>query len=159
MPMNQTKLLWLDDARFAPTNEWYWAETAAEAIELLKKGVVKFASLDQDLAPEHYPWSGVYDKESLRLTSGEAVVLFLEEEAFNGRFDFIPTFGMRVHSMNYHSAEKMIQGVQNIYGRDFQCDRNYGVLPWDLSGQPSGWMQHYVTMKEVLQFRGVKHSK
>lgn len=54
--------LWLDDVRephkFGCLG-WEWAKTAAEAIELLKTGKVEKASLDHDLAPDHYPWSGV----------------------------------------------------------------------------------------------------
>lgn len=49
--------LWLDDIR-EPWKHGFiaceWAHTAEEAIERLKQGDITLASLDHDLAPEHY---------------------------------------------------------------------------------------------------------
>ena len=88
--------LWLDDVR-EPWRYgklgWTWVKTAAEAIELLKTGKVEEASLDHDLAPEHYPWSGVPLDQVLG--TGYDVALFLEANP-----EFYPPGGCKVHSMN-----------------------------------------------------------
>ena len=52
--------LWLDDVRNPATHGaigFVWVKTAEEAIDMLKSGAVQFASLDHDLAEEHYPWN------------------------------------------------------------------------------------------------------
>jgi hypothetical protein len=87
--------LWLDDVR-EPWKHgclgWEWAKTATEAIALLQTGKVTEASLDHDLAPEHYPWSGV-PLERCHGT-GYDVVVWMEEH------NVWPPNGVRVHSMN-----------------------------------------------------------
>lgn len=54
-------LLFLDDIRTPPGFGWIWVKTAGEAIEKLKTRKVDFASLDHDLADEHYPWNAIRD--------------------------------------------------------------------------------------------------
>ena len=46
--------LWLDDRRRPPWGYDLWAKTADQAIELLLAHDIEHASLDHDLAEEHY---------------------------------------------------------------------------------------------------------
>lgn len=46
-----SKRLWLDDVRRPPSEDWVWAKSVAEAIEILETGTVAEASLDNDLWP------------------------------------------------------------------------------------------------------------
>lgn len=43
--------LWLDDVRRPTSDDWTWALSVADAIEILKTGTVVEASLDNDLHP------------------------------------------------------------------------------------------------------------
>ncbi len=152
-------LLWLDDKRWSPSVRWTWVKTAEEAIELLKTKRVRFASLDHDLAPEHYPWHRDYDPKTASLTSGSAVVKFLERETFHGNWAFNPPDGIRVHSMNPFGASDMVAGIKNIYDRNFQWDAEspYEVLPWQLFGQPSGWYSTYTTSSMRVRYSDCPH--
>lgn len=104
--------LWLDDVR-EPWKHGFiaceWAHTAAEAIERLKKGDVTQASLDHDLAPEHYvvkpgdPYSHCGDM------CGCAVVKWMEEN------EVWPEHGVIVHSQNPAGAARMRQVIDKHY--------------------------------------------
>lgn len=55
-------LIWLDDVRFPPARAWTWVKDFDEFFNLMMETApedVEVASLDHDLAPEHYPWSEV----------------------------------------------------------------------------------------------------
>ena len=104
--------LWLDDVRkperVGPiwAEDWTWAKTAEEAIELLKTGRVKTASLDHDLG------------EGL---TGYDVMLWLEEHL--GELPELPL--IVVHSMNPVGKERM----QRLYDR-LWFDKLCGEFGW-----------------------------
>lgn len=150
-------LLWLDDVRLPPTDKWTWVKTAAEAIEVLKTQRVRFASLDHDLAPEHYPWNPNYDAREALKTSGQAVTRFLTEQVFMGDRAYLPPDGIRVHSMNTFGANGMLCDIRNCYGRDFQMETKYEVLPWQLSGQPNGWYMFAAPESMWVRYKGCSH--
>lgn len=90
-----------------------WAHTAEEAIEMLKTGEVTFATLDHDLAPEHY-----VSTSYLAGTSGSScgqgcgcvVVDWMEEN------NIWPIDGVVVHSQNPAGAARMRQAIDKHYG-------------------------------------------
>jgi hypothetical protein len=113
--------LWLDDIRdpakrlFINNRErleldrlWTWVKTADRAIELLATGDVTFASLDHDLAPEHYA-----EEQQLPATgakTGYDVVCWMEEH------DVWPVEGVVVHSQNPAGRARMEQVIRRHYG-------------------------------------------
>lgn len=109
--------LWLDDVR--PPWQWgrigwEWAKTGERAVELLKSGRVTEASLDHDLAWEHYP--GNQDGPKSGLMTGYDVCCWLEKNP-----QYWPEGGVTVHSMNPVGAAKMRTVIARHYGegRDF----------------------------------------
>lgn len=95
------KTMWLDDVR-PPWEHGYvgatWVKTYDEAIELLKTGKVLRASLDHDLAMEHYfPANG----EVFREKTGYDVVRWMLDN------NCVPPAGVAVHSMNPVGAKRM----------------------------------------------------
>ena len=108
-------ILWLDDIR-EPWRHGFigceWVKTAQEAIDLLKTGRVTFASLDHDLAEEHYPWNCA-DISACKGT-GYDVVCWLEEHP-----EFWPVEGVRVHSVNPAGVQRMWVPIERHYGRIF----------------------------------------
>ena len=100
--------LWLDDVR-NPIIHGYtgfiWVKTAEEAIEYLKKGDVKFASLDHDLGEQATLGNWVND--------GYDVILWMEEN------NIWPIDGVRVHSLNPVGRKRMEVVVKAHYGRNF----------------------------------------
>jgi len=112
--------LWLDDYRAPPIKSelfWEWAKTADEAIAILKKGNIEFASLDHDLAEEHYyAYDGPGDKEDKQFKekTGMAVLDWMQEN------NVWPVAGVRIHTMNTARKPIMLALVQKIYGRTFQ---------------------------------------
>lgn len=88
------------------------ARNAKQAIELLQTGKVTFASLDHDLAWEHYPWNDTgnpYKEET-----GYDVLCWIESN------NIWPEDGIKVHSMNPVGKEKMLKVIEKHYGRNFQ---------------------------------------
>ena len=114
--------LWLDDYRKPPTFEqcglvWSWAKTADEAISMMKTGEVVYASLDHDLAEEHYyAYESSSDREDkgFKEKTGYDVLLWMEENAV------WPEHGVRIHTMNTARKPVMLQAVRAAYGRTFQ---------------------------------------
>lgn len=104
--------LWLDNVRepwrFGHLG-WEWVKTAQEAIDLLKTGKVVEASLDHDLAPEHYPWANRGNEAPLGNGSGYDVVCWMEEN------NVWPPKGTKVHSMNPAGAFRMRQVIDKHY--------------------------------------------
>jgi|SRR5579859_1576071 len=103
--------LWLDDVRepwkFGAVG-FHWAKTADEAIELLKTGKVTFASLDHDLAWEHYSWNDT--GEPYKEKTGYDVVCWMEEN------NVWPKDGVVVHSMNPVGRVKMEEVIRRCKG-------------------------------------------
>lgn len=89
--------LWLDDVRPAPDETWTHAETAEEAIELIKTGRVTQVSLDHDL--------GIARK------TGYDVACFIEAMAHTGQIPPIKKFA--VHSANPVGRERMVQALRS----------------------------------------------
>jgi hypothetical protein len=118
--------LWLDDERKPPSLSdsgipWTWAKTADEAIEYLKTGEVVFASLDHDLADEHYYENSKAQQEGRPLDTsackektGMSVIDWMEEQ------NVWPKDGVRVHTLNGQARERMLSVVNKLYGRMFQ---------------------------------------
>lgn len=109
--------MWLDDVR-EPWKHgclgWEWVKTAEAAIELLKTGAVTHASLDHDLAPEHYCPEDKLAKPSWGAQTGYAVVAWLEVNP-----QFWPVNGTRCHSMNPVGKARMEVVIERHYGRLF----------------------------------------
>lgn len=103
--------LWLDDIR-DPVKYgaagFTWVKTADEAIDLLRTGEVERASLDHDLAPEHYPHSGIAPAEQKEKTGMDVVAWMVE----NGIW---PQYGVRVHSANEFRKRQMILAIGEHY--------------------------------------------
>lgn len=159
------KLLWLDDVRYPPTNDWHWVKTAEEAIEFLKDNTQYsiFASLDHDLEPKHYGDEGEFDYFNIRNKAGWAVTNFLEAQCLGkGNWSVLPDLGVRVHSMNPYGARKMLDAIQACYGHNFQCANlpraGIEVLPWQLTDQPNGWFRENTTPSMIERYRGARHS-
>lgn len=100
---------------------WTWAKTADEAIEILKSGGVEFASLDHDLAEEHYyrffkveREGGELDTSDCKEKTGYEVMLWMKEN------NVWPKDGVRIHTMNSVRKPIMIAMVEEQYGRSFQ---------------------------------------
>lgn len=120
--------LWLDDDKehrrppyFGLCGlHWTWVYTANEAIELLMTGKVVYASLDHDLADEHYfaYHQGVAgDAESYKNCkekTGMSVLQYMEDN------NVFPVYGVRIHTMNPVAKQKMLEIVERYYGRTFQ---------------------------------------
>ena len=109
--------LWLDDVR-TPWSRgcigWEWAKTAVEAIALLETGRVEAASLDHDLAEEHYPWNcGQLPRKGAG--TGYDVVCWLEEHP-----QFWPKGGVTVHSMNPSGGARMRAVIDRHYQFAFE---------------------------------------
>jgi hypothetical protein len=113
--------LWLDDVR-NPLEygfiDWVWAKTAEEAIAVLRTGLVKQASLDHDLAWEHYPWNDARGPHVEQ--TGYDVVCWMEQN------NIWPIDGIRVHSQNPVGSKKM---------RDV-CRKHYGAAQDERFGPP-----------------------
>jgi hypothetical protein len=122
--------LWLDDERKPPSVidsgiPWTWAKTADEAIEYLKTSEVVFASLDHDLADEHYFENAKAHQEGRLLNTsgckektGMSVINWMEEQ------NVWPRQGVRVHTLNAQGQDRMLSVVNKIYGRRFQYHFN-----------------------------------
>ena len=112
--------LWLDDVR-EPWKHgcvgWHWAKTAAEAIDVLKTGKVEEASLDHDLAPEHYPWN--CDSVEQCIGTGFDVIVWMEIN------NVWPPLGVTVHSMNPAGRERMERVIERSYMRRITRNRRY----------------------------------
>lgn len=108
--------MFLDDIR-QPWNcgciGWELVKTADEAIAMLQTGQVEIASLDHDLAEEHYPWNCT-ELPPAGAKTGYDVVCFLESNPH-----LWPVGGVRVHSMNTAGKYRMCQVIYRHYG---QCD-------------------------------------
>lgn len=87
----------------------------------LATGKYDFASLDHDLAPEHYPWSEVNPEAYVEAT-GYSVVCWLEEHP-----EFWPERRVCVHSANPAGRARMIQVVRAHYGKDFQWANSVNI--------------------------------
>jgi len=110
--------LWLDDVRepwMWGRVGWEWVKTGERAIELLKSGRVTEASLDHDLAWEHYPGNGITTNNQGPMT-GYDVCCWLEQNP-----QYWPQDGVIVHSMNPVGRAKMQEVIDRHYGerRDF----------------------------------------
>jgi hypothetical protein len=104
-------ILWLDDIRDPAKYGYIGARvcrTADEAIALLKTGEVTFASLDHDLAWEHYPRNDT--GQPYKEKCGYDVVLWMEQNRI------WPKDGTVVHSMNPSGRARMQAVIDRAYG-------------------------------------------
>jgi hypothetical protein len=110
--------LWLDDVRdpkaFGLVG-WTWVQTATQAIDLLKTGLVSIASLDHDLGfVGHQNVSALgLPPEILEVVpdgkSGYDVVVWLEQHP-----EYMPKNGVHVHSQNPAGAARMRTVLANM---------------------------------------------
>ena len=125
--------LWLDDdpRRKPPICglSWTWVKTYEEAIEALKTGTVEFASLDHDLADEHYirffeadATGEPLDISDCKEKTGYDVLLWMRDN------DVWPVEGVRIHTMNTVRKPLMLELVEKHYGRTFQ--HQYAGTHW-----------------------------
>lgn len=95
--------LWLDDIR-PPWQHgclgWTWCKTAEQAQILLASGKVAKASLDHDLAWEHYPWNQPNSIPSLMMNGTQLVQWMID----TGNW---PSKSCVVHSANPEGKERM----------------------------------------------------
>lgn len=120
--------LWLDDERTPPKTsgrQWVWAKNYHEAVDVFENYDVAFASLDHDLATEHYyaylksktietPWGLAVPKYEFREASGMEVLKWIKE---NNKW---PVCGVRIHTHNDITFPVMLYEVKKAYGRTFQ---------------------------------------
>lgn len=126
--------LWLDDVRSAPTFiesglVWTVAKTGDEAIKILRSGDVEFASLDHDLAQEHYyanQHSLDFQSTAFKEKTGWDVLAWMMTN------NVWPKNGVRIHTGNGVRRALMLSLVEKVYGRTFQY--GYG---WGGSERPS----------------------
>jgi hypothetical protein len=100
-PSQRGLLVWLDDRRPPPDDGWRRVRTPAEAIALLRAGVVAVLSLDHDL--------GIFTGE--REETGYDVLLWIEREVAAGAF--APP-ELLVHSSNPVGRRRMTQAIEAI---------------------------------------------
>jgi hypothetical protein len=99
--------LWLDDIRTPPARGiWHWVKTADEAIKALDTFRYEWASLDHDLADEHYHGNAGH---AFREKTGFSVVLWMAE------FNIWPSKGVVIHSWNFPGADRM-RKIVDRYG-------------------------------------------
>lgn len=103
--------LWLDDLRRPPADllggvPWFWAKTYAEAVGFMMNNSPAWASLDHDLADEHYR---DLDGTGFAEKTGYDFTLWMAEH------NVWPTEGCVVHSWNSGGARRMC-GVIDRYG-------------------------------------------
>jgi hypothetical protein len=134
--------LWLDDVRSAPTFiesglVWTVAKTADEAIELLRSGNIEFASLDHDLAQEHYDankHSLDFESQEFKAKTGWDVMTWMTEN------NVWPKNGVRIHTGNGARRAIMLSLVEKVYGRTFQY--GYGWVGSEgLSNRAEAWSE------------------
>ena len=112
--------LWLDDddRRRPPICgiAWTWVRSADEAIAAVDVGNVVWASLDHDLADEHYfhYLAGNQGKPDFKEKTGMSVLEHMQEH------NLLPKYGVRVHTMNESRKKEMLELVKRSYGRTFQ---------------------------------------
>jgi len=107
--------LWLDDIRDPASHGrlgWTWVTTVADAIALLSTGEVTEASLDHDLAFEHYVNGTLYSGELEK--TGYHVVCWMEEH------NVWPENGVHVHSMNPVGARRMRDVIDRHYNKELK---------------------------------------
>jgi hypothetical protein len=119
--------LFLDDVRTPPAFGWVVARTADEAIDYLKTHEVYFASLDHDLADEHYPWNAIPNLPNqddwpehmnrypvqFKEKTGYDVILWMEEN------NVWPSHGVICHSMNPVGRQRINAVIEKHYGKLF----------------------------------------
>jgi hypothetical protein len=99
--------IWLDDRRLAPVG-WEGSRTAAECIALLARGDVDVVDLDHDLVEKHY---GPFDPEALG--TGYDVTLWLERQAYDGRWDLVPK-DLRCHSLSEKGRKRILASFGTV---------------------------------------------
>jgi hypothetical protein len=104
--------LWLDDIRVPPRGIWHWVKTADEAIKALRTFRYEWASLDHDLADEHYNNQAGTD---FREKTGYDVVLWMAEH------EIWPSKGVVIHSWNFPGADRMRKVVDRYGPYDAAC--------------------------------------
>src|SRR5687768_8086171 len=106
--LDETMRVWLDDDRdptdpliqhqFLAEKDMVWVKSAYEAIELIKKGKVRYMSLDHDL--------GIGFDQNTGYEVANAIEDLAERNA-------IPRIEWRVHSMNPIGAQRMKQALKS----------------------------------------------
>lgn len=104
-PSMMNNWLWLDDERPCPGDGWDRVWDYDDAVAwFIKYGTPEVASLDHDLADEHYPWRGV-DYEQYTEKCGYDVVKWMMSHS-------IFPVKVIIHTMNPVGAANMIKELQ-----------------------------------------------
>jgi hypothetical protein len=113
--------LWLDDVREPHVYGrlgWTWVKTAIEAIKALETGTVEIASLDHDLAWEHYPWN---DLPSETPNGTDLAAWMVQTQAW-------PSKELIVHSLNPVGAERMMKIFRENAPPGLTITRKHAIL-------------------------------
>ena len=128
--------LWLDDMRKPPVG-FTWAKTADEAIALLETGKVEFASLDHDLAEEHY--ADMDRSTGFKEKTGYEVVCWMEQ------YDIWPPLGCAVHSFNPVGKARMLAAMDRVYGRHAHVMCSTGIGATVMFDGPNDAVEKYIS--------------
>lgn len=102
--------LFIDDVRFAPSEDWTTAKSSKEAIEFIKEnGIPDIISFDHDLGG---------DDTSVKIVN-EMIEMILD----NDDYSFSENFRFFVHSDNPVGSENIKNTLTNFYR--FKFDKNY----------------------------------
>ncbi len=108
--MKETVKLWHDDVRTPPNDQWVWARTNQEAIEILSEYNVVEISLDHDLGLDHLepiPENFIYKGDSPDGTGYDLAKWMCANDALPPK--------ITVHSWNAPGGEKMVK-LFKMYG-------------------------------------------
>jgi len=116
--------LWLDDERpCSYQGNWRVAKNYDEAVMIMQNYTVRHASLDHDLAPEHYVPGG-YDKpevyNNFTEKTGYDFVKWMEAN------DVWPQYPPIVHSRNPVGARRMA----HVLARHYDCRSEHLLIPY-----------------------------
>jgi len=104
---DEAVLVWLDDRRPPPGENWLWVKMPEDTIELLQSRSVTVLSLDHDL--------GLLDREPE--ATGYDVLLWIEAQVSTQ--GFVPPEVITVHSSNAAALPRMrraIEAIQRLAG-------------------------------------------
>lgn len=114
-------ILWHDDCRRPPTDEWTWARTNDVAKAFLAKRDVEIVSLDHDLGGHDLdpdaPNAWLYRGDSPNGSGLDLVDWMIAN-------DCVPD-QVLVHSMNSVGAERMIKTIRNAVDRGLITNRPF----------------------------------
>lgn len=111
--------LWLDDERVPPEGVWHWVKNYDQAVRAMRTFRYDWASLDHDLADEHYfhlATTGWPEPEpDLKEKTGYQFALWMAEHKL------WPTHGVMIHTHNPVGARNMRAIIDRYGPYDKRC--------------------------------------